>query len=253
MKHRLGHKSGFTLIELLVVIAIIAILAAILFPVFGRARENARKTSCLSNLKQLGTAFAMYMQDYDGRFHKTTSSRPEAAAHGFGRHDALAGDAHWPWFYGPYVKNVAVFDCPSSPDTVTNMTITNWDNDGNYGYNYDGLTRSVSLPARHEAEIEFPAETFVFFDSGDPSVRSGNNDWAGLLEELDIDTPGRGPEAGIRHLGRTNMVFADGHAKSITPALLLTRKANNVPPWVIAWLDCPSGCPAPNVDLRTYQ
>src|SRR5438445_10640700 len=59
------RKSGFTLIELLVVIAIIAILAAILFPVFARARESARRATCLSNLKQLGTAFQMYAQDYD--------------------------------------------------------------------------------------------------------------------------------------------------------------------------------------------
>src|SRR5690606_32131455 len=62
------HNKAFTLIELLVVIAIIAILAAILFPVFGRARENARRTSCLSNMKQVGTGILMYNQDYDDRF-----------------------------------------------------------------------------------------------------------------------------------------------------------------------------------------
>ncbi len=77
------RQRGFTLIELLVVIAIIAILAAILFPVFAQARESARRTSCLSNLKQLGTAFQMYQQDYDGRFHKAAGIR-SPAVNGFG-------------------------------------------------------------------------------------------------------------------------------------------------------------------------
>src|SRR5215212_3202179 len=69
---RQASRKAFTLIELLVVIAIIAILAAILFPVFARARENARRTSCLSNLKQLGLAFVQYTQDYDERLPNTT-------------------------------------------------------------------------------------------------------------------------------------------------------------------------------------
>src|ERR687888_166883 len=68
MHHRMGQRRGFTLIELLVVIAIIAILAAILFPVFARARESARRSTCLSNLKQIGTATLMYLQDYDDTY-----------------------------------------------------------------------------------------------------------------------------------------------------------------------------------------
>jgi len=111
-------RRGFTLIELLVVIAIIAILAAILFPVFAQAREAARKTSCLSNTKQLGLAVMMYVQDYDEMYPTnswdgapigTTDTEwgvPGADAKVFTR---------WPWEILPYIKNKGVFVCPSDP------------------------------------------------------------------------------------------------------------------------------------------
>jgi prepilin-type N-terminal cleavage/methylation domain-containing protein/prepilin-type processing-associated H-X9-DG protein len=252
LQRPLSSRRGFTLIELLVVIAIIAILAAILFPVFAQARESARKTSCLSNLRQLGTALNMYLQDYDELFHKGAGI-PSTGQYGFGS-GTTDGWAQWPWFYGPYVKNVGVFDCPSSPDTTTELTAANWGNDGNYGYNYSGLTRDQGTPPRALAEIEFPADTFVFFDSGDPQVRAGTNNWSGLLEELDLNINcdantwpnGYNKECALRHAGRTNMVFADGHAKNIDWVQLLTRKGNNVAPWMIQWSDCPSGCPPPD-------
>ena len=98
-------RSGFTLIELLVVIAIIAILAAILFPVFARAREKARQASCTSNLKQIGLAMMMYAQDYDNRLPDSLMMR-----------DFSSSSAVWmPWYWciHPYVKNLQVFNCPS--------------------------------------------------------------------------------------------------------------------------------------------
>lgn len=248
---RTNRPKGFTLIELLVVIAIIAILAAILFPVFAQAREGARRTACLSNLKQLGTAFQMYQQDYDGHFHKGENITTPAV-NGFGAHNDIDGWTEWPWFYGPYVKNVGVFDCPSSPDGTENLTGINWGNDGNYGYNYDGLTRDVNNPARIDAEIERPAETFVFFDCGDTSVRAGENNWDGLMEELDLDWDSK-REGAIRHQGRTNVVFADGHAKSVTPAQLLKRNANNVAPWMINWTDCNPTCTEPAFDPTPWN
>lgn len=101
-----NSKGAFTLIELLVVIAIIAILAAILFPVFAQARDKARAASCLSNMKQLGVAFNMYQQDYDGTLMQTTSEDPVLKI-------------HWSWVLQPYVKNVGIFVCPSDPAPVT--------------------------------------------------------------------------------------------------------------------------------------
>ncbi|MEO6908674.1 MAG: DUF1559 domain-containing protein, partial [Abditibacteriaceae bacterium] len=97
-------RKGFTLIELLVVIAIIAILAAILFPVFARARENARRASCMSNLKQIGLGVMMYVQDYDERYPFDKTVTPTAS---------------WYALVAPYTINYSksgqLFRCPSSP------------------------------------------------------------------------------------------------------------------------------------------
>ncbi|MFN3651589.1 MAG: prepilin-type N-terminal cleavage/methylation domain-containing protein [Armatimonadota bacterium] len=250
-KHRI--RRGFTLIELLVVIAIIAILAAILFPVFAQARDKARSTACLSNMRQLGSALQMYLQDYDETFHKGANMRGMPAMNGFGANSKIDGWDNWPWFYGPYVKNVGVFDCPTSPDDTYELTRTNWGNDGNYAYNYSGLTRDEGTPPRILAELDDPSGTFVFFDSGDTQVRAGNNDWPGLLEELDLNlTCGENrfsrytKESALRHAGRLNMVYADGHAKNIDWRTLLTRKADNVAPWMIGWRDCAPNCPPPD-------
>jgi prepilin-type N-terminal cleavage/methylation domain-containing protein len=103
------QRRGFTLIELLVVIAIIAILAALLFPVFARAREQARRAGCMSNTKQLGTATMMYVQDYDGYY--PLSVHPES----------VNGSARMALFFdvlNPYVKSAGVWSCPSEPQAV---------------------------------------------------------------------------------------------------------------------------------------
>ena len=100
------RPAAFTLIELLVVIAIIAILAAILFPVFAQARESARQSSCLSNMKQFGLANTMYVQDYDETMPQTYYY---VNANGVGR-------LHWTMMLQPYIKNLDLFRCPSDAD-----------------------------------------------------------------------------------------------------------------------------------------
>src|SRR5438067_2038436 len=111
---RCHFRKGFTLIELLVVIAIVAILAAILFPVFARAREAARKTSCQSNLRQLGTALAMYTQDYEGCYplHYTLPPSFTSGGYWFGPLNAGVVDSPQALLY-PYTLNPQLQLCPS--------------------------------------------------------------------------------------------------------------------------------------------
>jgi prepilin-type N-terminal cleavage/methylation domain-containing protein/prepilin-type processing-associated H-X9-DG protein len=134
---RLGRRRGFTLIELLVVIAIIGILAAMLFPVFARARESARKIQCLANVKNIAIAFQMYLTDYD-RF-PPRETRPEVRSFYEDRNDGYCGDPDYPTFQNPYlqvpvildeyIKNRDVWSCPSAhsyPSIAINPCIPDW-------------------------------------------------------------------------------------------------------------------------------
>ncbi len=175
------RSHGFTLIELLVVIAIIAILAAILFPVFQKVRENARRTACLSNEKQIGIAAMQYTQDSDEKY--------VAGANPFGKGAGWAGQLY------PYIKSVGVFRCP---DNSTNLPGT----DPSYGLNsqlspYNGAgngSNGINL-----AQFSAPASTVMLFEvinSGyfDVTITSGA-DAAGMSADA-VPAYGGGSPAG---------------------------------------------------------
>ncbi len=176
-------RRGFTLIELLVVIAIIAILAAILFPVFAKAREKARQVTCLSNLKQIGTATMMYVQDYDEHFPL------------FGGAIRFPGTISWATAISPYVKNTQVFHCPS--DNLPGSTCT-------YGNNYQ--LAAYTYPERSVGSIMRPSSVILWYESNytDTNYRKiEQNDWS----------EGFGFVNGNAHANGANFCFADGHAK----------------------------------------
>lgn len=207
-------KSGFTLIELLVVIAIIAILAAILFPVFGRARENARRTNCLNNLKQIGLGVMQYLQDYDERF-----PNPYGGTGTFGWADQIQ----------PYIKSTQAFQCPSettAPDPKP-------ENKGYTDYFYNGGLSSYDETARIQvgrssALLTNPTLTILGGDSVtenasftlpryiDPNngfgcyglISAGNATSGNCSNGVALDRT-----AAMRHLEGANYVFTDGHVK----------------------------------------
>ncbi|MES2459119.1 MAG: H-X9-DG-CTERM domain-containing protein, partial [Armatimonadota bacterium] len=170
---------------------------------------------------------------------------PVPAANGLGPRSVINPTAQWPWWYAPYIKSANVFDCPMTNAGAENLTNAEWSNQDNYGYNYDGLSQDVGTLARNLSQLDRPAEVFVVFDSGDPDPVSGTNNMESLLEALDLNLTcganrfnnGYNDLAALRHQGRTNMVFADGHAKSIGYQQLLERYGSNVAPWMINWND----------------
>lgn len=178
--------KGFTLIELLVVIAIIAILAAILFPVFSRARENARRSSCLSNTKQIGLAILQYSQDYDEKMplHE--------------RADVSEADGWWLAMVQPYAKSTQIGFCPSD-SSVTASSPLSYIN-VSYGYNYVYLS-GVALAA-----INTPAETLIFTDKDAPPG-SGTS----VRYVIHQSYAPYAPTA--RHFDGANFAFVDGHSK----------------------------------------
>ena len=184
-------RRAFTLIELLVVIAIIAILAAILFPVFAKAREKARQTSCLSNLKQLDLAFQMYVQDYDERLPGPAPFNPTAQGWGYYGHWVPAMPTPIAVEQGgiyPYVKNSQIFLCPS---------------DGNGAAKRMSYSMNAGLGFQSIAQAQHPSETVLLVDESwtlnDGYFAAGNDQpsWA--------------------HNGGANFAFMDGHSKWLRP------------------------------------
>jgi len=209
-------RRGFTLIELLVVIAIIAILAAILFPVFAKAREKARQTSCLSNSKQIGLAFMQYVQDYDECVPLWASDAPSVFNPG--------GIMNYPELMHPYVKNTQIWSCPSrlGPQTQTAYVM------GYYPmYGYACAFCRATRPAYFGyafcdptyasiGAIKEPANFLVFGESGTSSY----NDCKGVYGQHRTGPQGCGTYGwgcgyynSYPHNDGRNIIFADGHAK----------------------------------------
>ncbi len=249
MRHRVRARSGFTLIELFVVIAIIAILAALLFPVFGQARERARQAACLSNVKQIGLSLSLYVQDFDEKMPADVSVPPI--------NGGSAGSMPYDRQVWPYLKNDQVYACPS--DTVARENSNLWD--GRYAgrrlkrsYAFIGkITTQQSVEqgqqndantgvmGRSLAEIDRPAETLMLAESWDRDGSECDNVVASNSgdELLDCDTwklagrkkpatspmesfaacpdysnPDKFPTVG--HTERGSYAFADYHVKSLS-------------------------------------
>ncbi len=192
-------RRGFTLIELLVVIAIIAILAAILFPVFAKAREKARQTSCLSNVKQISLGIIMYTQDYDEvMVRNATAVYDFTAPDGTPIHIVPNAAMLWMYLTYPYVKNAQIYNCPSYSDK---WSTSGYDGGCGYGKN----TYLSSLPM---AVIDQPVQTVLLVDCNyylaDWDVKT---DAAGSTGSDNADPPRD------KHNEGANFGFCDGHGK----------------------------------------
>jgi prepilin-type N-terminal cleavage/methylation domain-containing protein/prepilin-type processing-associated H-X9-DG protein len=198
------RRKGFTLIEILVVIAIIAILAAILFPVFARARENARRASCQSNLKQIGLAIMQYTQDYDETY-------PFASSGTVANFATAATGSPFQEIY-PYLKSYQILNCPSAaPDTSltpSGNSSTNYMLNGvlihNVDVNHSLLIAAVSQPALRILADEYG--TLLNYNLLRPyaNLTSTPNQYYQWMPATVYEAI---------HFGGSNLLFADGHVK----------------------------------------
>ncbi|MBI3948464.1 MAG: prepilin-type N-terminal cleavage/methylation domain-containing protein [Armatimonadetes bacterium] len=230
---RSRRGRGFTLIELLVVIAIIAILAAILFPVFSRARERARAATCMNNMKQIGTAFTMYMQDYEA-----------VICEQHGVPGVWTNRTYWPYFAQPYVKTYDVFKCPSWSSLMiiargpeppylripfsyiyNKMNPSYWALNPSYA-GKQGFNTDLYAPALPDSKIEDPSGTIWLVEGGSRSAgpiedRIAFGGQQAVYEwhlDYHMNTYQNGASGYWRRVGNPhfdgfNAIYGDGHVK----------------------------------------
>lgn len=231
-------RRGFTLIELLVVIAIIAILASILFPVFGRARENARRSSCQSNLKQVGLGLLQYIQDSDERTPRTFYGNG-----GWGASNPTLGHYKWMDAIEPYMKSAQIFVCPSfsHPDGTyipyRQLPAGNTQQLGTYGSypvnnSYTDTTDNNNNPTDKALSALVTPSTTVWALDGNGQYELA---WTTVALTPAV-TDGTGTSSGMRvmnnarerHLQTLNTLYCDGHVKAVKLDRLMERNAANV-------------------------
>jgi prepilin-type N-terminal cleavage/methylation domain-containing protein/prepilin-type processing-associated H-X9-DG protein len=216
-----NRASAFTLIELLVVIAIIAVLAAILFPVFAQAREKARQASCMSNLRQIGTASLMYAQDYDETMFPWMENDSGGVRAWDGFTDFTTGfpPTYRPnqGFLQPYMKNVEIMDCltaggivPFTVDLANGIPV--W---AAYGVNMLMMPQvGILYTGLNMADVQAPADTVFMADA---MMFAGNPNTQMKRQNQLVPPSGRGPAFHGRHNGMGNTLWADGHVKAMKP------------------------------------
>lgn len=213
------QRKAFTLIELLVVIAIIAILAAILFPVFARARENARRSSCQSNLKQIGLGMMQYTQDYDERFPATDT------CYQIGGAGQTFPTATWDLVIQPYLKSTQILTCPSDAVSKT-MTLTGF---GAVKRSY-AMARYLDQASNNcigvnQSIIKAPALTVLNVERMNTSNSTRQDEWWHFSDIQHTDASASNADRNFndlaatstaegRHLGTNNILYTDGHVKS---------------------------------------
>ncbi|MBC8104499.1 MAG: DUF1559 domain-containing protein [Cytophagales bacterium] len=210
--------SGFTLIELLVVIAIIAILAAILFPVFAKAREKARQSVCSSNQRQIGTAMLGYIQDYDETYPVNGADIDFGGSNAYGRQVNS-----WRTLLYPYIKSEPVFLCPSNPenanDTLDGSYPRNPAFKASYNCNYNAILTETGIAL---ADVSMPASTIAILEA----YCGPTGQCAARIEHLNYGYDQHRDDLFAGHGGVSNFLFADGHVKGMRPSLTQNQSAN---------------------------
>jgi prepilin-type N-terminal cleavage/methylation domain-containing protein/prepilin-type processing-associated H-X9-DG protein len=228
--HRRGLRHGFTLVELLVVIAIIALLAALLFPVFAQARHAARRATCVSNLRQLGLAFLMYAGDYD-------DTLPEAG----GDFDSPAAwiDYDSPDQRGgiyPYLRQFSkagatVYRCPNGlPDTSRYQSVSSTYAMNDYLRPWHGTyPRGIPDAGLSLSQIEAPARTILLFEATQHPEGYTNRNGSPYFHSVDKATGRPVGVPQVYHHGGSNFLFCDGHVRFYHPCATMTREKTPTP------------------------